>query len=480
MFLGNKSRLNRQTGTGTTRLGEILVEAGVIKNELITQSLAIAKNSKLPIGRVLTMYGFTSEKVIESALAAQQGLREGRFNRQQASQLVRVAYTSQVSFEQAQSIVGLTQADAGGHGELGRMLLASGILTEETLNEGKTAIEQTDKTLGQLLLEQEKIPIHVLINALHLSLLCRDQALPQLDAVSILDKVHRENMSIPEAVELLQLGNLPEQKDIHLAAFLILAQFVDQRIVLQTLEQSLDRKVFFGDILVERKALTPESLDAAIHLQEMVEHQILELDQACDIFSFVAELNAPLDGLLVEFEKMSEIAKFIIAAKVIPESDCEKFNLREDNNDILMGISLLRSGLVSEAQVGYASNLVDQMKSDNLNRDDALGIYLYCLKNKIEPESAVKQFQNGELKELPKPSNDNAIGQQKEKEVETANESETQAGGDSNSAKASAEVDEKEAEEKAESGKSEDNEDSNVSKPEGKETEDGKQGDANE
>jgi hypothetical protein len=423
MFLGNKSRLNRQTGTGTTRLGEILVEAGVIKNELIIQSLSIAKNSKLPIGRVLTMYGFTSEKVIESALAAQQGLREGRFNRQQASQLVRVAYTSQVSFEQAQSIVGLTQADEGGHGELGRMLLASGICTEEILNEGKTAVEGTDKTLGQLLLEQEKIQIQVLINALHLSLLCRDQALPQLDAVSILDKVHRENMSIPEAVELLQLGSLPEQKDIHLAAFLILAQFVDQRLVLQTLEESLDRKVFFGDILVERKALTPESLDAAIHLQEMVEHQILELDQACDIFSFVAELNAPLDGLLVEFEKMSEIAKFIIAAKVLPESECEKSNLREENTDILMGITLLRSGVVTEAQVGYASNLVDHIKSNTVTRDEALGLFLYCLKNKMEPPVAIKKFKSGEINELPTPSSDNAVVPKQEDAAGSGSES---------------------------------------------------------
>ena len=400
MFVGNKNR-----ATGTTKLGEILVEAGVIKNDLIIQSLAIAKNSKLPIGRVLTMYGFTNEKVIESALAAQKGLRDGRFNRQQASQLVRVAYTSHVDAEQAQSIIGLTQAEAAKFGELGRILLASSVLDEATLTQAKSEIELTNKTIGQLLLEQEKLPTHILINALHLALLCRDGALPRVDAVSILKRINSDNVTLPEACDALSLGRLPEQKDIHLAAFLIMAQFVDQRLVLQTLEDSLDRGAFFGDILVEQQALTTLSLDAAIHLQEMVEHEILELEQACDIFSFVADLNAPLDGLLVEFEKMSEIAKFIIASKIIPEKDLEKFALSAGSHDILLGITLLRSGLVTETQVGYASHLQDLVEPSNLTPQEAVGLFHYCVRFSVEPEEAVKKFGLKEI-QLPLPAAD--------------------------------------------------------------------------
>ena len=81
MFVGTK---RSATGQGL-RLGEILVDAGVVKSELVNQSLAIAKNTKMPIGRVLISHGHLSDLIIKNAVEAQQGVRDGRYTKEYAT-----------------------------------------------------------------------------------------------------------------------------------------------------------------------------------------------------------------------------------------------------------------------------------------------------------------------------------------------------------------------------------------------------------
>jgi hypothetical protein len=387
MFVGKK----RPTAA-TTRLGEILVEAGVIDHELVNQSLSIAKNSKLPIGRVLSMYGFANDRVIESAVEAQRGLRDGRFNRQQASQLVRVAYTSHVTIDQAQSLIGLSMADSSSFGEVGKMLLAAGIVDTVILQQAEIELKHTNNCLGQWLIDKQHVTPQLLINAFHLTLLCRDEALPKLDAVSTLQKIHAEKITLGEAASALSLGQLPEQKDIHLSAFLIIGHLVPQKQVIEALETCIERKTFVGHILVEQMILNPITLDAAVHLQEMFEHELITLEEGCEIFSFVKDLNMPLDELLVEFEKMTGVAKFIFSCGFVSQSDCEAHSLSQDESDIMMGIHLLRSGLIEDKVVRCAAQIVSNIEREVLTEQEAIGVFNYCIQMAVEPEEAIQKL----------------------------------------------------------------------------------------
>jgi hypothetical protein len=387
MFVGKK----RPTAA-TTRLGEILVEAGVIDNELVNQSLSIAKNSKLPIGRVLSMYGFANERVIESAVEAQRGLRDGRFNRQQATQLVRVAYTSHVTIDQAQSLVGLRMADSSSFGEVGKMLLAANIVDTVILQQAEIELKHTNSCLGQWLIEKQHITPQLLINTFHLTLLCRDEALPKLDAVSTLQKIHAEKITLGEAATALSLGQLPEQKDIHLSAFLIIGHLVPQKQMIEALESCIERKTFVGHILVEQMILTPITLDAAVHLQEMFEHELITLEEGCEIFSFVKDLNMHLDELLVEFEKMTSVAKFIFACGYVSDADCEAHSLSQDESDIMMGIHLLRSGLIEDKVVRCAAHILSFVNNEELTENEAIGVFNYCIQMSVDPEEAIQKL----------------------------------------------------------------------------------------
>jgi hypothetical protein len=426
MFVGKK----RPTAA-TTRLGEILVEAGVIDNELVNQSLSIAKNSKLPIGRVLSMYGFANERVIESAVEAQRGLRDGRFNRQQATQLVRVAYTSHVTIDQAQSLVGLRMADSSSFGEVGKMLLAAGIVDTVILQQAEIELKHTNGCLGQWLIEKQHVTPQLLINTFHLTLLCRDEAIPKLDAVSTLQKINAEKITLGEAATALSLGQLPEQKDIHLAAFLIIGHLVPQKQMIEALESCIERKTFVGLILVEQMILTPVTLDAAVHLQEMFEHELITLIEGCEIFSFVKDLNMSLDELLVEFEKMTNVAKFIFACGFVSDADCEAHSLSQDESDIMMGIHLLRSGLIEDKVVRYAAHILSFVYDEELTENEAIGVFNYCIQMSVDPDEAIQKLDLHLVRKSSSPAAAQGHDETSEKNLETNLESQEAASDES-------------------------------------------------
>jgi hypothetical protein len=57
------------------RVGELLVEAGVVSSAEMTEAIQVSKRLGVPIGRVLTMSGWVPEPVLEAALQVQQLIR---------------------------------------------------------------------------------------------------------------------------------------------------------------------------------------------------------------------------------------------------------------------------------------------------------------------------------------------------------------------------------------------------------------------
>lgn len=64
----------------TILIGELMVKAGLLSAEDLSEALEIAKDSGQRIGGVLVMSGFVSAEQLQTALLAQEQLRDGRIN----------------------------------------------------------------------------------------------------------------------------------------------------------------------------------------------------------------------------------------------------------------------------------------------------------------------------------------------------------------------------------------------------------------
>jgi hypothetical protein len=386
MFVGSKRT------SGTARLGEILVEAGVIEKELINESLPIAKRSNLPLGRVLSMCGFMHEKVIESAVRAQKGLREGRLNRTQASHIVLQAFHSRMPITPIRHIVNFEQSNDRNYSELPKLLLHAGILEKEVLDQAIVSAKQEKRTLGVWLVENEMITGELLVNALHVALLYRHLHLSKDQAVSIIQVVSESGMGLLEAAFSLGLGTLPEEKEIDFAAFLIVSGLADQYTVVCALEKAIDTCKTLGHTLVEIDAISATTFDAAVGLSEMFDLGILSQEEVCEIASMVLESGMTLEQVLVEVERMQEIGRFILAAGLITPEIRQEHDFCEEVPDVLMGHRLVNSNLVNDTAVFYAAHLIQLIKNRAITDRQAIGILHYCLRYRMNPNEAIKKF----------------------------------------------------------------------------------------
>jgi hypothetical protein len=94
----------------TTRIGELLVEAGMLSQDDLDDALEIAQDSRQLIGRVLVMSGFITDPQLQVALKAQEQMRTGQLEFDVAIKTIRLAHASNISFDQALSQLGRTMA----------------------------------------------------------------------------------------------------------------------------------------------------------------------------------------------------------------------------------------------------------------------------------------------------------------------------------------------------------------------------------
>lgn len=83
------------------RIGELLVKSGFVSVDDLDEALEIAKHSGQRIGRVLTMSEFVSPQRLQSALHAQNRVREGKITPDQALQILQIADRTNISFDSA-------------------------------------------------------------------------------------------------------------------------------------------------------------------------------------------------------------------------------------------------------------------------------------------------------------------------------------------------------------------------------------------
>lgn len=83
------------------RIGELLVEAGIIRSHELPEGLDEARERSLRLGEVLVMLRYLSAEDLESVLLAQTRLSEGRVSENMAVEALKVASSHRLNFDKA-------------------------------------------------------------------------------------------------------------------------------------------------------------------------------------------------------------------------------------------------------------------------------------------------------------------------------------------------------------------------------------------
>ena len=150
MLFANRIKSNK------FRLGQILLDAGIISPDVLTHGLNIARQAAMPLGRVLVMSGHVSDLSVDLAVETQACIRDGAIDVKIAFELLRYAHGRQISINEAYRRHGIGRY-LGSLSRIGKLLLAAGLVDEAGLHCALRHSQNTAYPLGNALVSLQLV-----------------------------------------------------------------------------------------------------------------------------------------------------------------------------------------------------------------------------------------------------------------------------------------------------------------------------------
>src|SRR5271154_4957477 len=112
------------------RIGELLIEAQILRARELSDAIKIAKVTSLPIGRILVMSSYVGEQEFQAAVKAQSLVRDGLLPLRTAILGLSRMSRNECTFEEALNDLGWAAAADARTNKLGELLLECSVITQ--------------------------------------------------------------------------------------------------------------------------------------------------------------------------------------------------------------------------------------------------------------------------------------------------------------------------------------------------------------
>lgn len=297
-----------------SRLGDLVVVAGMVPQDVITSSLVVAQKASMPLGRVLMMAGALNEREVSSALGVQQMIREGVIATDTAVRALQEVRTRKVALNQALEIIGYKRQGPVYVHNLGDFLIAAGVATTEAITAVARRCADTGWLLGRNLVSSGEISLQILWACLELRVLVTAGHLSAHQALKILEMVHFQKLPLPDAFKNAgcDMASLTERPRV--GELMAQAHILNDGDAAFALEVALETGERFGHVLLKLNLTSEEVLVAALQLQQMVRHQKIQIAHAVQLLQYVHTLRTPLRDILEELKRIGRVLDMIADA----------------------------------------------------------------------------------------------------------------------------------------------------------------------
>ncbi len=364
--------LAKKTRNPLYRLGELFLEAGIISPVILNNCLVIAKRTAMPLGRVLVMSGHVSDLDVECAVRTQRSVREGSIEVQMAKELLRFAHVHQVTIDEAYRLNGISR-ELGSLTRLGKLLLAAGILNEESLKKGMRYSEQTGYPLGLSLVHLNLITEKTLTTCISLQILLRDKHLHFFDAVKAVQFIVRDGESFEGLLTALGLKGVgipvapPKVGELLVEANLLSAE---DAMVLAELGTEQDMQ--YGELVTTYNLVQRNVIDAAVQLQKMFKNPMFTRARAARLLKLVHEMNTTLEQVMSDFDVIEQAVTLLRAAGVIDEAVLRQSAASIENFEMSVSEALILRNEITKPQARKAIECLHHIESGKMSYNEAL------------------------------------------------------------------------------------------------------------
>lgn len=260
------------------RLGELLIEMGFLQPKELEDAVAMANQTRLPLGSVLVMSGHLSDKELRACVLGQSLLKDNVIVKDDMFRVMRIVRERGVSFEEGmQMLEGKVEKVDKETNKLGELLIAAERITPEQLQIALDTVESSGLPLGRVLVLTGAVNEPVLKVGLEVQVgvrdgsISREEAIMKLRTVSSVSTITRQSieMTAPTLDKILRLGEFFEKAGI-----------ISDTDMLNALEVALTQQRRVGEVLVQFNLVSEKLVEAALELQHLTRGRQIRPDQA--------------------------------------------------------------------------------------------------------------------------------------------------------------------------------------------------------
>ncbi|HEY9772979.1 MAG TPA: tetratricopeptide repeat protein [Planktothrix sp.] len=415
--------------SGNVRIGELLVQSGMLTKAQLLEATRHAGTKRLQIGQILVMYGYVTAKDLQSALTAQSMVRDRLLDLSNAVKGLKVAYKTGARFEDVVNSQEYPNNPSLPTGKLGELLLDAGIISSEQFLKAMDKSMTTGLPLGRTLVLENAVSEDLLSTALDAQVRLRDQMYTRDEAI---EQLQIAAGVAPSTEAKSREHPLSQRHGIRLGELLVLGGIVTATDVLNAVEWALVNSKPLGEVLVAHDLVKQETIDTALSLQKMVQERTIDGSQAANCLQKVLSENITLEEAVAKAKaqeaapvKLSlDYQKLLTLARVVSHDDINsalEMTLQEPR---ILGRLLVSTGFADDSAIDATLECLEMLASGILSQDDAVVALDYCLHHRGErkitfqealqelgwqPQTAPKLESRAKQKEAARPQSDETV-----------------------------------------------------------------------
>ncbi|MBX3073644.1 hypothetical protein KF913_06950 [Candidatus Obscuribacterales bacterium] len=287
------------------RLGEILTSAGIASQPLVDQGMVTSAETGLPLGLVLLNKGVITRASLNSALAAQRLIREGKVEREAVLYALKLARLRSISLEQSLKETGQFANLAPKFG-IGELFVMAGAVSESQLLTAHEIEATHDKELDEVFVELGYASKPCIKAAKHILKMIESGVLFEDQAAQIISKVQyaSSNEELQRVLSLIDEDPgaiFEERQPIEITDILKKAGLISDKDLQIATALALANKVPLMKTLFDARLIDEQVLEHATHLKNYLDHDLLKLEQATIVMAYCLENNMTVEETLDTF-----------------------------------------------------------------------------------------------------------------------------------------------------------------------------------
>ncbi len=390
------SSIFRRFSGGSARLGDLLVQAGILTPNQLQEAMRSSRSKKLQIGQVLVMSGYMTSRDLQIVLEAQSALRDRTIDLNLAIQCIKVARKIGGNFSDVLEDYDASAAQRARTGKLGELLSEAGLITEEDLSEAMERSVNTGMPLGRMLVLNRILSSEVLQKALEIQVRLRDEVVTREEAIMAL----RQAAGLEGEPSPLPAHEEKKQPVVRLGELLVMAGILSETDVMDALEWGLANQQPIGHVLVSQELISKELLDASLFFQTAVREGKIDAMKACELLSEVFSTGVSPEEALADAapEKRKELEvspityqHLLTLSRIVSDEEIEQaFDLKRHGAS-LIGKVLVLTGLMDVPTLQATLRCYQMVAKGYLSPDDAIASLDYCLHKNPNAPMAFEQ-----------------------------------------------------------------------------------------